>query len=134
MDADEFWDFCQQRENEHRNLDLSDGRVVEWPRRNRWQGVVTARIGFELCLHARQTETGYASTWCAITLGAERKTVRGMCGGYFTDFDTLRASDRWDGSPPPVAALSGYWQEQKDLLEGAAADFLRCLRRLDAQV
>ena len=130
MDADEFWDTCHQPKNKHRLLDLSDGRVAEWPRRTRWQAVVTTRIAFELSSYATRTGTGYVASSCAITLGADRRTVRGMCAGYFIDVDHLKPEDRWDGTPPRVAVLTGSMAEERTIIEGTALDFLRHGTRL----
>ena len=103
MTAEEFWDFCQLPENEHRQLDLIRGGVVEMSRPKPPHGIAVTNIGFELTLWARRTRVvGYiASADAGVILRRNPDTLVGPDVAYFS---APRAPAHW-GEVPPVLAV-----------------------------
>lgn len=103
MNANEFWEYCQRPENEHRDLDLSRGRLIEWPRRSRLQSFLAAQVGFALGTYGHQQANGIATATCGVILGASHETVRGVDAAYFPLTMAEEKEDGWATTAPIVA-------------------------------
>lgn len=102
MTADEFWDFCQQPENEPRQFDLIRGEVVEMPRPTRLYGIVQTNVAIALTEWARQVGREYVAVESGVVLGQDLDTVVGPDVAYFTYADTFEdVHPKW-GEVPPV--------------------------------
>lgn len=106
MTADEFWEYVHRPENEHRNLDLIRGEVIEMSRPTRIHGVVSAEITFLLNTWVRTGKPGYiASNDAGVVLGENPATVVGPDVAYYTDADAFEdIHPKW-GDVPPVLAV-----------------------------
>jgi Uma2 family endonuclease len=122
MNADEFWDYCHQPENESRLLDLSRGRIVEWQRPTRRRGFVAARAGYELGRYERTIGMGCVTASCGVILGPNRDTVRGVDAAYFIDGET--GQDGWATVPPQLAVLVLNPEDEPAEWVGWLEDFL----------
>ncbi len=102
MTADEFWEFSHRPENEHRNLDLIRGVVVEMSRPKPPHGETQANISFEFVLWKRTTgATGYICGGDAgVILDTDPDTVVGPDVAYYAATTVPRD---WGDVAPVVA-------------------------------
>ena len=106
MTADEFWKFCHRPENEHRNLDLIRGVIVEMSRPSRIHGIAVTRITVAVSNWADKHGVGYvASADAGVILGKKPDTVVGPDVAYYTDATTAdEVPEKW-GDIAPVLAV-----------------------------
>jgi Uma2 family endonuclease len=106
MTVDEFWEFVHRPENEHRNLDLIRGVVVEMSRPNRVHGIVTGRLTTVLTLWSDRHGVGYIATAdSGVILGQNPDTIVGPDVAYYTDATRPEeVPEKW-GDVAPVLAV-----------------------------
>lgn len=106
MTADEFWEYVHRSENEHRNLDLIQGVVVEMSRATRFHGYVTGNIGRLLGNWTFTTGVGYIATNDAgVVLEDNPDSVLGPDVAYYTDANSADdVPPKW-GDVAPVLAV-----------------------------
>ena len=106
MTADEFWEYVQRPENEHRNLDLIRGEVIEMSRPTRLHGIVCAEITRIVGNWVARGSRGYvASNDAGVVLREDPASVVGPDVAYYTDADLFEdVHPKW-GDVPPVLAV-----------------------------
>jgi Uma2 family endonuclease len=127
MTADEFWDYCQLPENEHKPLELVRGEVIELPSPKKIHGVVCYNIARRIGDFVERVRKGYLTTnGSGVQLEHDPDTVRGPDVAYFTDADKFADLDPGWGEVPPVLAVEvlSPSDKQRKVME-KIGDYLR---------
>jgi Uma2 family endonuclease len=124
--AHEFCDYCQRAENSTRRLDLTRGRVVEWPLPYVRHGLLASNVGSALRGYADRSNLGYvASGGVGIVLEDDPGTVRGPDVAFFpmTADPTAR---RWTDDRPVLAVEVRSGNDPPAEIDAMVDDLLRC--------
>jgi Uma2 family endonuclease len=127
MTANQFWDFVNLPENEHRDFELVRGRVMEISRPTQPHGRVSFRVGMLIELYAERVGRGYVVTNdSGVVLAEDPDTVLGPDVAYYTNanaFDDL--NPKWADVPPPLVAEVRSPNDRPNSLIGKAGDYLK---------
>jgi Uma2 family endonuclease len=127
MTAEEFYEWACLPENDEKNVELVEGRVIEWPRGGIRHGVVCGTLCYVLWEFTRRWKKGYAcSNGAGVILQRNPDTVRGpdlaLYGGKKSYEELLR--DFWGETPPRLAVEVLWSDDPPDLVAEKVDDYL----------
>jgi Uma2 family endonuclease len=127
MTAEEFGDWANSPENEHRWFELVRGEVIELPPPKKPHGIICLNVARPLDTFARKRRKGYVTINDAgVILERDPDTVRGPDVALYEDEDTFDVMPPGYGEVPPVLAVEVLSPDDRaDQINRKITDYLQ---------